>query len=87
MKNALTLLLVIICWTSVLSQDMIEITKEDYSNNDVEMADTFRQSGKIYVVVGVTGIILVGLFVYTITLDRKISRLEKEIGRNNSKED
>lgn len=45
----------------------------------VEMADKFRADGKIYVVVAVAGIILCGIFVYLIMLDRKISKLEKEI--------
>ena len=43
----------------------------------VEMADTFRADGKIYVVIAVLGIILVGLITYLIYLDKKISRLEK----------
>jgi predicted transporter len=36
-----------------------------------------RQNGKIYVVVCVMSIILVGLFLYLFRLDRKIGRLEK----------
>lgn len=44
----------------------------------VEMADRLRADGKIYVVVAVVVIILLGLFLYVIRLDRKISRLEKE---------
>lgn len=47
--------------------------------NNVEMADTFRENGKIYVVVGVIVIIFLGLFVYLISLDRKVSRLEKKM--------
>jgi len=43
----------------------------------VEMADTMRQNGKIYVVVAVVLTILVGLFLYLIRLDRKISNVEK----------
>lgn len=41
-----------------------------------EMADLMRSNGKIYVVVAVCLTILVGLFVYVIIVDRKISRLE-----------
>jgi CcmD family protein len=37
-----------------------------------------RSNGKIYVVVTVVLIILIGLLLYLIRLDRKISRLEKE---------
>jgi hypothetical protein len=44
----------------------------------VEMADTFRADGKIYVVIAVVAIILIGLFVYLIGLDKKIGKLEKE---------
>jgi len=42
-----------------------------------EMADAMRSNGKIYVVVGVLIIILGGLFIYLINLDRKMSRMEK----------
>lgn len=45
----------------------------------VEMADTFRQEGKIYVVVAVILLIFGGLIAYTITIDRKVSRLEKDL--------
>ena len=44
-----------------------------------EMADTLRQSGKIYVVVLVLVIIVTGLLVYLIRLDGKVRRLEKEV--------
>jgi CcmD family protein len=37
-----------------------------------------RHNGKIYVVVGVLLIILVGVLLYLIRLDSKITRLEKE---------
>ncbi|MFZ1678293.1 MAG: CcmD family protein [Saprospiraceae bacterium] len=39
--------------------------------------DYMRSVGKIYVVAGVTLIILLTLLIYMITLDRKISKLEK----------
>ncbi len=44
----------------------------------VEMADVMRSNGKIYVVVAVCLTILLGLFGYVFSIDRKISRLEKE---------
>ena len=43
------------------------------------MADDLRTSGKIYVVVAVVAVIVAGLLAYLISLDRKVSRLEKEI--------
>ena len=44
-----------------------------------QMAEGMRSSGKIYVVVAVLVIILTGLIVYIVRLDRKLSRLEKNI--------
>lgn len=44
-----------------------------------EMADALRQNGKIYVVVVAVAIIVAGMLTYLISLDRKVSRLEKEI--------
>ncbi len=37
-----------------------------------------RSNGKIFVVMGVVVIILIGLFTYVNNIDRKITRLEKE---------
>lgn len=42
-------------------------------------ATGLRASGKIYVVVGVILIILLGLIAYLISLDRKISRMERRL--------
>ncbi len=47
-------------------------------DNKVEMADTMRSNGRIYVVVAVVLTILLGLILYVIRIDRKISKLEKE---------
>jgi hypothetical protein len=44
----------------------------------VEMADTMRSNGRIYVVVAVVVTILAGLILYVARLDRKITKLEKE---------
>lgn len=48
-----------------------------FAQEKVEMADTMRSNGKIYVVVAVSTTILIGLFLYIYSLDRKISRFEK----------
>lgn len=45
---------------------------------DVEMADSFRSEGKIYVVLAVVLIILMGLFLYLIRIDKKLAMLEKD---------
>ena len=43
----------------------------------VEMADTMRSNGRIYVVVAVILAIFAGIIFYLVRLDRKISKLEK----------
>jgi CcmD family protein len=49
------------------------------NNNEVpQMADAMRANGKIYVVVAVVGIILLGIFLYVIRLDKKVTQLEKK---------
>lgn len=45
-------------------------------NDQVEMADTMRSNGKIYVVVAVILTIFAGFIIYLIRLDRKITKLE-----------
>jgi CcmD family protein len=45
---------------------------------EVQMADAMRSNGKIYIVVAVCLTILVGLFLYVFSLDRKLSKMEKE---------
>lgn len=46
---------------------------------EVEMAEQLRSSGKIYVVVAVISVIFIGLVIYLFSIDRKISKIEKEI--------
>jgi CcmD family protein len=46
---------------------------------DAEMADTMRSNGKIYVVVAIVLVILLGLVAYLISVDRKVSNLEKRL--------
>lgn len=55
------------------------VTEESYADTSVEMADVMRSNGKIYVVVGAIMIIFVGLAVYTITIDRKVKKMEDEV--------
>jgi len=47
------------------------------AQNTIDMADTMRSNGKIYVVVGVISIIFIGIIVYLIRLDVKIGKIEK----------
>lgn len=48
-------------------------------SQDAEMADTMRSEGKIYVVVAILLVILIGLVIYLITIDRKVTKLEKRL--------
>ncbi len=55
-------------------------------DTSVDMADTMRKEGKIYVVVAVILTIFAGIIFYLVRLDRKISRLEKEEKLNHFKQ-
>ena len=45
---------------------------------DAVPADGMRSNGKIYVVMAVCITILTGLIIYLISIDRKISKIEKQ---------
>lgn len=45
----------------------------------VEMADIMRSNGKIYVVVSIMAVSVLGLLFYLMSLDRKISKIEKQL--------
>jgi hypothetical protein len=64
MRVVLTTLLMLMSFTASQAQE-------------IEMADTMRSEGKIYVVVAVVAIVFAVLSVFMISLDRKVSRLEK----------
>ena len=49
-----------------------------FAQEKVEMADTMRSNGRIYVVVAVVVTILAGLILYVARLDKKMTKLEKE---------
>ncbi|MBN7810232.1 CcmD family protein [Algoriphagus sp. H41] len=78
MKKLLTIALLLFS-LNVLAQEKIEVTEADYSNSSVEMADQMRADGKIYVLVGIIAIIFVGIVVYVVNTDRRISKLEKSL--------
>jgi len=49
------------------------------AQQNVEMADGMRADGKIYVVVAVLVTILLGIILYLILIDRKVSDIEKKL--------
>ncbi len=46
---------------------------------NADMADAFRADGKIYVVVGIMVLSLLGVLLYVAYVDRKVTKLEKQI--------
>ena len=63
--------LLIVCTLYVLP-----VFSQDNQTN--QMADSMRSNGKIYVVIAVILTILGGLIAYVVSLDKKISKLEKD---------
>lgn len=55
---------------------------EPSTNSDNTIDNVLRSNGMIYVVVGVIVIILAGLILYLTSIDKKVSKLEKEMHEN-----
>ncbi len=51
-------------------------------NSEPQMADTFRDNGKIYVVITVIAMIFAALILFLIYLERKVKKLEEQIKNN-----
>lgn len=49
------------------------------AQSEPEMADVMRANGKIYVVLGVALITMVGLITYLAILDKKVSKIKKSL--------
>lgn len=67
MRKIILIIPILLCFFAALAQP----------STQVEMADVLRSNGKIYTVVAVILTILIGLFIYLINIDRKITKLEK----------
>jgi heme export protein D (CcmD) len=52
------------------------------AQNGEQATDLMRSNGMIFVVIGVLVIIFLGLFIYMLLIERKLSKIEKNI--NNS---
>lgn len=79
MKHILRVTIFILILNLPASAQKMEVSESDYSNTKVEMADTFRKEGKIYTVVAIVGTVMAGIFVYAFFIDRRLTRLEKEL--------
>jgi CcmD family protein len=73
------------CIKNILALVLVLLSAVANGQAEVEMADAMRAEGKIYVVVGIILIILTGLVVYLVMLDRKVKKLEKLLGGKNPK--
>jgi CcmD family protein len=71
----------------IITLSLMTLTVRAQNEGGVDMADTMRSEGKIYVVVLIVAIVFTGLIIFAILSDRKISKLEKEIKSLKSKED
>lgn len=75
MKNVYRIIFSLYC---VLIATLTQAQGSLQGNGKPEMAVGMRANGKIYVVVAVVVTILLGLFFYLLSLEKKIGRLEKE---------
>lgn len=64
---------------SLLVIGLMLISNTLFAQQEVEMADTMRSNGKIYVVVSILVVIFVGIGWFLFFMDRKITRLEKRL--------
>ena len=71
---------IMIKWKKIISLLLLLtlsiITNAQDKNNGTD--NLMRSNGRIYVVVAVILVILIGLILYIVRLDRKISKLEKQ---------
>lgn len=67
-KFILTLALILSFALNLLAQN----------SNGVEMADSLRSSGKIYVVVLVISVVFIGLAIYLFSIDNRLKKIEKQ---------
>ena len=67
MKKLTLLLLLLLSFTTLFAQ----------ADQSIEMADTLRGSGKIYVVIATIAIVFIGLAIFLFSIDRRLSKIEK----------
>jgi hypothetical protein len=66
--KAISLVLIAFCFSTILFGQPV-ITASDFNT-------TMNSQGKIYVVIAVLTVILIGIFIYLIGIDRKLRKLE-----------
>ena len=58
---------------------LVTVFPQAFGQESPEMADVMRSNGKIYVVVTVAAVVMGGILIYLMMLDRKVSRLERKL--------
>lgn len=69
---------VAVAQTTTPVPDETSMVEANSDASEIEMADQLRADGKIYIVVGCVLVVLAGMVFYLISIDKKVSRLEKE---------
>lgn len=54
------------------------------ASSEPAMADTFRQEGKIYVVIAVMATVFLAVLLYLVMLEKRLKKLEKEVAHRES---
>ena len=60
---------------------LIALVAQSVNAQTSEGPDFFQSIGKMYVVVGVITLIFIGIVFFLIYLDRKLTKLEKQMGQ------
>ena len=76
MKKVLMLTISLVMYMITL---MPIVNAQDSTGQEIEMADTFRTEGKIYVVVLVVAIVFTGLIIFAANTDRRLTKIEREV--------
>ena len=66
-----------IAFTVVLSMLSIFVWAQNTDSGSAEPVDFMRSEGKLYVVVACVVVIVLGIYIYLINLDRRLKKLEK----------
>ena len=75
MKNKISIAVFIVV-NFVLS---LNLFAQQTVSQEVAMADQMRADGKIWVVVAVIGVLFAGIIGFLVSIDRKVSKLEKHL--------
>lgn len=70
-------------WFTIILTLFVLFVPNILGAQDVDMADSFRKDGKIYVVVLVTAVVFLGIVIYLISIDRKLRKMEQELKNKN----